>query len=130
MAQTKRPSVLLADDDNLLREVLKSILRSGDYRILGEASNGQDAVEKYVLLKPDLVLLDILMPIMNGLQTLEAIHKLNPEAIVMMMSTVPTKDKVAEALSLGAAGFIVKPLVAASVLDRIEKCFRGKGWKL
>lgn len=70
--QKKRPSVLLVDDDNLLRAVLKAILRSEDYLILGEARNGHSAVEKYELLRPDLVLLDIVMPGMDGLQTLEA----------------------------------------------------------
>ena len=80
-------------------------------------------------MRPDLVLLDINMPIMDGLQALEAIRAHNPEAVVIMASTESTMDRVTVEMILGAAGFIVKLLAAASVLDRIRSCFRGKGWK-
>jgi two-component system chemotaxis response regulator CheY len=125
MGKEKKPSVLLVDDDDMLRGMLRLILTSENYQVIGEASNGLDAVEKFKKLQPELVLLDINMPGMDGLQSLEAIHHENPEAIVMMVSAEATMDKVKQALSLGAAGFVVKPFNQASVLDKVESCFSG-----
>lgn len=129
MTKDKRPSVLLADDDGMLRAKLRLILVSEDYQVVGEAGNGEDAVALYGKLHPELVLLDINMPKMDGLQALAAIHKINPQAVVMMVSADATMDKVKEALTLGAAGFVVKPFNAESVLERIESYFWGRGWK-
>ena len=126
MAEARKPSVLVVDDDSMMREMLKLILRSEEYKIAGEASNGHDAVVLSVDLKPDLVLLDINMPKMDGLQALEEIRKANPEAMVMMVSAHATMDKVKEAIDKGAIGFIVKPLNPASVLDRIKRCIKVK----
>lgn len=67
MVQARERSVLIVDDDSMLREILKAILRNENYQVVGEASNGQDAVMQCVNLKPDLVLLDINMPKMDGL---------------------------------------------------------------
>lgn len=125
----RRPSVLLVDDDSMLRELLKLILLGDHYGIVGQAGNGQDAVALFERMRPELVLLDINMPRMDGLQALEAIQKIDPNAVVMMVSAEATMDKVTVALSLGAAGFIVKPFNAAGALGSIEKCFRGRGWK-
>lgn len=124
----RKPSVLLVDDDSMLRGMLRLILLSENYRVVGEASNGQDALAQAARLKPELILLDINMPKMDGLQALEEIHKSNPETVVMMVSADSTMDKVTVALSLGAAGFVVKPFNAGSVLDSIESCLRGRGW--
>lgn len=126
--QNKRPSVLLADDDSLLRAMLKLILRSENYPVLGEVANGEDAVTQFAKLKPDLLLLDINMPKMDGLQVLEAIHSSDPDAMVMMVSADATMDRVTVALSLGAVGFVVKPFNPASVLNRIEHCCKERGW--
>ncbi len=120
MEKTKRPSIFVVDDDSMMREMLKLILRSEDYYVVGEASNGETAVTQCAKLKPDLALLDITMPIMDGLQALEEIHKVSPSTIVLMVSADATMDKVKEALAKGAAGFIVKPFNPASVLDRIK----------
>ena len=118
--------MLVVDDDSMMREMLKLILRSEEYRIAGEAANGQDAVMQCVELKPDLVLLDINMPKMDGLRALEEIRKAAPEAMVMMVSGDATMGKVKEAIDKGALGFIVKPLNPASVLDRIERCIKAR----
>jgi two-component system chemotaxis response regulator CheY len=128
MAHDKKPSVLLVDDDSMLRAMLRLILLGENYRVVGEASNGRDAIAQFANLKPELVLLDINMPEMDGLQALEAMRQANPEALVMMVSAEATMDKVNQALALGAVGFVVKPFNPASVLDRVESCLRGKGW--
>jgi two-component system chemotaxis response regulator CheY len=128
MVEARKPSVLVVDDDSIMREMLKIILEDSDeYRVVGEASNGQDAVKKCETLNPDLVLLDINMPKMDGLQALDEIRKANPAMMVLMVSANATMDKVSEAIQKGAAGFVVKPLNPASVLDRIKMCFKGKG---
>jgi two-component system chemotaxis response regulator CheY len=126
MVVSKKPSVLVADDDRSMRELLKVILSSEDYPIAGEVSNGVDAVMKCVELKPDIVLLDINMPKMDGIQALEEIRKARPSAMVLMVSGDVRIDRVKEALAKGAAGFIVKPLKPASVLDRISSCWKTK----
>jgi two-component system, chemotaxis family, chemotaxis protein CheY len=131
MIEAKKPSVLVVDDDLFMREMLKIILEDGDeYLVVGEASDGQDAIMKCASLNPDLVLLDINMPKMDGLQALEEIHKVSPATMVLMVSADATMGKVREAIQKGAAGFVVKPLNPASVLDRVNKCFKekGKGW--
>lgn len=127
MVEARKPSVLVVDDDSMMREMLKLILCSENYRVVGEASNGLDAVMKCVDLRPDMVLLDINMPKMDGLQALEEIRKANPAAMVLMVSAEATMDKVSEAIQKGAAGFVVKPLNPASVLDRVGKCFKRRG---
>jgi two-component system chemotaxis response regulator CheY len=126
MEEIKKPSVLIADDDSMLREMLKLILHSEGYKVVGEASNGIDAVMQCVKLKPDLVLLDINMPKMDGLQALVEIHKATPQARVIMVSALVTMDRVSEAIQNGAIGFVVKPLNPATVLDQIKMCLRKK----
>ena len=119
-------SVLIADDDSILRMMLKSILDdSGEYSVVGEAINGMEAVKKFASLKPDLVLLDINMPKVNGLRALEEIRKINPTALVMMVSSDSTRDKVKEAVQKGAFGFVVKPLTAEIVLSKIRMCIKA-----
>ena len=127
MKNNRKPSVLVVDDDHMMREMLKLILHSDDYQVLGEAANGKNAIALCANLKPGLVLLDINMPEMDGLQALEEIRKISPATKVIMVSAEATMDKVKDAISKGAAGFIVKPLNATSVLGKIESCFRKGG---
>jgi len=127
MEESEKPSVIVVDDDHLMREMLKFILRSEDYPVIGEASNGQDAIALCAKQKPDLVLLDINMPKMDGLQVLGEILKISPATMVLMVSAEATMDKVREAINKGAAGFVVKPLNVASVLDKIAMCSEIKG---
>lgn len=127
MEKSEKYSVIVVDDDSMMREMLKFILRSEDYPVIGEASNGQDAIVLCAKKKPGLVLLDINMPIMDGLQALEGILKISPATIVLMVSAEATMDKVSKAIEKGAAGFVVKPLNSASVLDKIAMCIKRKG---
>lgn len=127
MMKLKKPSVVVVDDDSMMREMLKLILRSDDYEVVGEASNGVDAISLCDGLQPGLVLLDINMPKMDGLQALKEIRKVCPATIVLMVSAEATMDKVREAVASGASGFVVKPLNQASVLDKIAMCFKVKG---
>jgi len=125
MEQLKKTSVVVVDDDGMMREMLKLVMRSDNYSVIGEASNGQEAIALCNRLTPGLVLLDINMPKMDGLQALEEIRKVSPTTIVIMVSAEATMDRVSEAIKKGAAGFVVKPLNAASVLDRVSICLKG-----
>jgi len=122
MEKLRETTIAIVDDDSMMRDMLKLMLRGDSYAVIGEASNGQDAIAMCAKLKPGLLLLDINMPKMDGMQALDEIRKISPDTIVMMVSADATMDKVSEAIKKGAAGFVVKPLKAASVLDRIAKC--------
>ncbi|MDQ3268351.1 MAG: response regulator [Pseudomonadota bacterium] len=127
MEKSEKPTAIVVDDDNMMREMLMIILRSEDYPVVGEASNGPDAIALFGRRKPGLVLLDINMPKMGGMQVLEEIRKISPATIVLMVSAEATMDKVREAIQKGADGFVVKPLNPASVLDKIAMCIKRKG---
>lgn len=116
----KKPSVLVVDDDAMLRDILKTILRGDDYEIAGEASNGEAALMACRKFSPGVVLLDINMPGMDGLEVLHAIRKDFPAIKVIMVSAEATIGRVQEAIDGGALGFVVKPFNAGRVLDDIE----------
>lgn len=122
----KKPAVLVVDDDHMMREMLKLILHADGYQVIGEAANGKNAIVLCASHKPGLVLLDINMPEMDGLQALEEIRKVSPATVVVMVSAEATMDRVKDAIGKGASGFVVKPLNAASVLSKIENCFNQR----
>jgi two-component system chemotaxis response regulator CheY len=101
--------ILIADDLSFIRMLQKEVLSEGGYQVVGEAANGREAVEKYRELAPDAVILDITMPGMNGLQALQEILAVNPEARVLICSAVGQQSVILEAIKAGARDFIVKP---------------------
>ena len=126
MDVSKKPSVLVVDDSRMIKDLLRTLLSSDGYSVLGEASDGIDAVMKCLELKPNIVLLDINMDKMDGIKALEEIRKAAPSTMVLMVSGASNLAMVKDALSKGAAGFIVKPLVPASVLDKISACWKAR----
>lgn len=114
-------SILICDDAAFMRMMIKDILVKGGYEIAGEAGDGAVAVEKYPQLKPDLVLMDITMPNMDGLQALKEIKKADPDAKVIMCSAMGQQAMVIEAIQSGAKDFIVKPFQAEHVLETVKK---------
>jgi two-component system chemotaxis response regulator CheY len=115
------PKVLIVDDDNVMRTLLRGILRSEAYEIIGEARNGLLAVEAVQRYNPDIVCLDVVMPEMDGLEALQAIKEARPETVVFMVTGSPSKENVQESIQGGAAGFIIKPFNAAKVLDTLSR---------
>ncbi len=115
----EHPTVLLVDDDKLLRDTLKIILRAHAFEICGEASDGEEALALCRRHRPGVVLLDINMPGMDGLATLQAIRQEFPAVRVIMISAEATLERVKEAIANGADGFIVKPFHAGRVLNDI-----------
>lgn len=117
-------SVLICDDAAFMRMMIKDILTKNGYTIAGEAENGKMAVEKYAETKPDVVMMDITMPEMDGIQALKKIKEADPGAVVIMCSAMGQQAMVIESIQSGARDFIVKPFQADRVLEAIQKAVR------
>ena len=113
--------ILLVDDAAFMRMMLKDILVKKGYEVLGEAENGLKAVEKYKELNPDLVIMDITMPEMDGIEAVKEIKKINPSAAVIMCSAMGQQSMVIEAIQSGAKDFIVKPFQADRIIEAVRK---------
>ena len=111
--------ILLVDDAAFMRKVIKDALSKAGYSDLHEAVDGADAVEKYNSLKPDLVLMDITMPNMDGLEALKAIRAADGGANVVMCSAMGQETMVIDAIRSGAKDFIVKPFKGERVLKTV-----------
>ena len=114
-------NILICDDAAFMRMMIKDILTKNGYNIAGEAENGAKAVEKYNELKPDLVLMDITMPEMDGIEALKKIKAGDPNAMVIMCSAMGQQAMVIEAIQAGARDFIVKPFQPDRVLEAVRK---------
>ena len=114
-------NILICDDAAFMRMMIKDILTKNGYNVVGEAENGAIAVEKYKELSPDLVLMDITMPEMDGIQALKGIKALNANASVIMCSAMGQQAMVIESIQSGAKDFIVKPFQADRVLEAVKK---------
>ncbi|WP_026893840.1 response regulator [Clostridiisalibacter paucivorans] len=113
--------ILIVDDAAFMRMMIKDILSKNGYDILGEAENGAKAIEKYKELSPDLVIMDITMPEVDGIQAVKEIKKINNDAKIVMCSAMGQQAMVIEAIQAGAKDFIVKPFQADRVLEAVKK---------
>ena len=113
--------ILICDDAAFMRMMIKDILTKNGYGIAGEAENGVVAIDKYNETKPDLVLMDITMPEMDGIQALKKIRENDPSALVIMCSAMRQQAMVIEAIQSGTKDFIVKPFQADRVLEAVKK---------
>ena len=113
--------VMVCDDAAFMRMVIKDILVKNGYEIAAEAENGLTAVERYPEAKPDLVLMDITMPEIDGIEAVRRIKALDPNANVIMCSAMGQQAMVIEAIQAGAKDFIVKPFQANRVLEAVRK---------
>ena len=114
-------SIVIVDDNDMMRSILRSMLRGDVYEVIGEARNGVLAVEMAGRLKPDIVCLDVIMPEKNGLDALCEIKVARPETEVVMITSNADPETVQESIQNGASGFIIKPFNAARILDTLEK---------
>lgn len=113
--------VLVVDDAMFMRMMLKEILSKNGYEVVGEAGNGREAIEKYIELRPDLVLLDITMPEMDGITALKEIKHIDPQAVVVVCSAMGQQAMVIEAIQNGALDFIVKPFQQNRVIESLKR---------
>lgn len=114
------PKILLVDDAAFMRMRCAKLLTENGYEV-EEASDGQEGVEKYMALKPDLVLMDITMPVMDGITAVQEIKSRDPEAKVVMCSALGQQTMVMAAIKAGAKDFIVKPYQPEKILATIKR---------
>jgi len=114
-------TVLITDDTAFMRMTLKNVLEKNDYKVVAEAANGEEALQKYKDLKPDLVTMDITMPKMDGITAIKEIMAFDPNANIIVCSAMGQKPMVIEALEAGAKDFLVKPFQADRVVEALTK---------
>jgi len=114
-------TILLVDDAAFMRMMLKDILTKAGYTVIGEAENGVKAIEKFKELKPQLCILDITMPEMDGIAAAKGIKEVDPAALIVMCSAMGQQAMVIESIQAGARDFIVKPFQPDRVLEAVKK---------
>lgn len=113
--------VLIVDDAQFMRMMISDIVVSCGFEVIGEGSDGAEGVKLYQELQPDLVTLDLVMPNMTGLEALEKIMEINPDAKVVVVSAIDQRESLMEAIKKGASDFIVKPFEESRVESAIKK---------
>ena len=113
--------VLVVDDAVFMRMTIRKMIEPEGYEVAGEAGNGVEAVHRYMDIQPDVVLLDITMPEMNGIDALKRIKEFDPKAKVIMCSAMGQQVMVAQAIQSGAKDFVVKPFEKDRVLAAIKR---------
>ena len=113
--------VLIVDDAAFMRMMIKDILSKNGYEVVGEAENGLKAIERFKNSEPDLVIMDITMPEMDGIQAVKEIKKVDKDAKVIMCSAMGQQAMVIESIQAGALDFIVKPFQAERVIEAIKR---------
>lgn len=113
--------ILIVDDASFMRMMIKDILMKNGFEVIGEAENGVRAIEKYKELQPELVIMDITMPEMDGIQAVREIKNINQDAKIIMCSAMGQQSMVIEAIQAGAKDFIVKPFQADRVVESVKK---------
>ncbi len=127
MAQEGSPKgrILVVDDAAFIRKMIREILTPLGYEIVGEADNGEKAVELYRKLKPDLVTMDITMKGLSGLDAAKIIKREDPNARIIMVTAMGQEDYVKEAIKIGVKDFVVKPFSKERFIEAVEKALRG-----
>lgn len=113
--------VMIVDDAEFMRMVIRDILLKHGHEVVAEVSDGEEAVQTYLEVKPDLVLMDIIMPDMNGKEALQKLLLIDPDAKVVMCSSLGQQALITESMKIGAMGFIIKPFEPDGMLDVIKK---------
>ena len=113
--------VLVADDASFMRQMIREIVESEGFEVCGEASDGIEAVDEFKKLHPDVVTMDIVMPLKSGIDAVRGIIALDPGACVVMCSALGQETLVAEAIQAGAKDFIVKPFKPDAVIETLKK---------
>lgn len=118
--------VLIIDDAAFIRKILRNMLEKNNYRVVGEAENGLVGIEKYTARRPDVVLLDIVMPVMDGLECLKELKEINPDVKVIICSTVDDAKVVHEIYQLGVVDFITKPVKEERLMKTLKQLESGE----
>ncbi|MGB7002604.1 MAG: response regulator [Halobacteriota archaeon] len=117
--------VLLVDDSTYIRTVLGSIIVDAGFEVVGEAADGEEAIRKYMDLKPDIVLMDVIMEPMNGMAATEAILDKDPAALIVMVTVLENKEILVDLIKIGAKGYITKPFSKEEIAEKIWEVIKG-----
>jgi len=118
--------ILVVDDFEMFRQFVVELLgKRSEFQIVGEASDGLEALQKAVELRPDLILLDISLPSLNGIEVARQMRSLVPESKIIFLTQESSSDVVQEALSLGAQGYVTKNMVPADLFAAVETVLSG-----
>ena len=121
--------ILIADDHAVVRQGIRTMLEpKQDFEVVGEALNGKEVVEKCLQLQPDLVILDLLMPIMDGIQAIKEMKKEKSKTKILVLTSYPEEEKVIAALKAGATGYILKNSSPSELIQAIWATHQGKMW--
>ncbi len=125
MEQDRSIRVIIADDHSVVREGLRAILERAGFDVVGEATNGREAIEKTETLRPDVVLMDIRMPDVDGLQALAHIKERAPETSVIILTTYTNPGYLAQAIASGATGYLTKEASPSQIVGAIRAAVAG-----
>lgn len=117
--------ILVCDDSAFMRMMLKKLLTDKGHEIVAEAGDGKHAVQLYRQHKPDLITMDITMPIMDGIEAVKHIHEDDPLARIVMVTAIGQRSVITDAIKAGASSFIIKPFDPQQVEDTINKVLAG-----
>ena len=118
----ERIRIMLAEDHSMIRQGLRQLIElENDIKVVSEASNGEEAVSYFFIEQPDVVLMDINMPKLNGLQALEAIKQKSPDAKIIMLTIHQDREYLFKALQLGANGYVLKDEDGTVMIEKINK---------
>jgi len=127
VTETKKVKVLAVDDSKTMLAMISAQLKGSDFEVVATASSGPEALEKYKQYKPHLVLLDIVMPEVTGVDTLERLLRTDASACVVMVSSLGTVDAVQDCLKKGAKSFLQKPLQREGMLTQLKSVCEESG---
>src|SRR3954447_23710202 len=118
-------TVLIVDDITFVRKTLSDILTKAHYQIIGEATDGTEAIHLYMKLRPDIVTMDVVMPQMSGIDAARKIIKADKNAKIVIISAMGQENLVMEAIEVGAKDYILKPFTTEEVLKTLERTLKG-----
>lgn len=116
----KEKTVMIVDDSIYLINKLKTILERNGFKVIG-ITDGQESIKQYPVVRPDIVTMDIVMPNMDGLKAIEELKKIDPKVKVIVVSSIGMKEKITEAVKLGAKNFILKPFTEQKVMEIVNR---------
>jgi two-component system response regulator NreC len=125
----RQVTILLADDHTIVRQGLKKVLEAEPgFRVVGEASDGREAISQVELLKPDIVIMDITMPMLNGIEATRQIKKNNPKVKIIILSMHSHNRYISELFGLGASGYLLKDSSGTDIVNAINAAIKGDSY--